>query len=147
MYLKHYGVEGQKWGVQNGPPYPISDATRKRMIMAQRRQDYNNRILMSDEDLQNHIKRLEMEKKYRELNNEMVQSGKSFASKVLKDAWQKTLTNIATGLMVLAVGRGVTAITGSKDFGSTIAKGSYSDSEVKSILDKEKEKEKEKGKK
>ena len=23
-YLAHYGVDGQKWGVRNGPPYPIS---------------------------------------------------------------------------------------------------------------------------
>ena len=25
--LKHYGVEGQKWGVRRGPPYPIDDTT------------------------------------------------------------------------------------------------------------------------
>lgn len=24
-YLAHYGVKGQKWGVRNGPPYPIED--------------------------------------------------------------------------------------------------------------------------
>lgn len=23
-YLVHHGVDGQKWGVQNGPPYPLS---------------------------------------------------------------------------------------------------------------------------
>lgn len=23
-YLVHYGIQGQKWGVQNGPPYPLS---------------------------------------------------------------------------------------------------------------------------
>lgn len=22
-YLKHHGIEGQKWGVRNGPPYPL----------------------------------------------------------------------------------------------------------------------------
>lgn len=22
-YLSHYGVKGQKWGVRNGPPYPL----------------------------------------------------------------------------------------------------------------------------
>ena len=22
-YLEHHGIEGQKWGVKNGPPYPI----------------------------------------------------------------------------------------------------------------------------
>lgn len=25
--LKHHGVKGQKWGVRNGPPYPLKNAT------------------------------------------------------------------------------------------------------------------------
>lgn len=24
-YLKHHGIEGQKWGVRNGPPYPLKN--------------------------------------------------------------------------------------------------------------------------
>lgn len=24
MYLKHHGIKGQKWGVKNGPPYPLT---------------------------------------------------------------------------------------------------------------------------
>lgn len=27
MYLMHHGRKGQKWGVQNGPPYPLDKAT------------------------------------------------------------------------------------------------------------------------
>lgn len=23
LYIKHYGTEGMKWGIRNGPPYPI----------------------------------------------------------------------------------------------------------------------------
>ena len=23
MYLKHHGIEGQRWGKKNGPPYPL----------------------------------------------------------------------------------------------------------------------------
>ena len=35
--LKHHGVQGQKWGVRNGPPYPLSrqGITRK---------EYNNKM-------------------------------------------------------------------------------------------------------
>ena len=25
MYLSHHGIQGQKWGVRNGPPYPIEE--------------------------------------------------------------------------------------------------------------------------
>lgn len=28
--LAHYGIEGQKWGVRRGPPYPIEDTTMKK---------------------------------------------------------------------------------------------------------------------
>ena len=27
--LLHHGIEGQKWGVQNGPPYPLDKTTAK----------------------------------------------------------------------------------------------------------------------
>lgn len=23
-YLMHHGIKGQKWGVENGPPYPLN---------------------------------------------------------------------------------------------------------------------------
>ena len=28
-YVKHHGIKGQKWGVRNGPPYPIEDTVLK----------------------------------------------------------------------------------------------------------------------
>ena len=31
-YLAHHGVKGQKWGVKNGPPYPIGSSLRKVFI-------------------------------------------------------------------------------------------------------------------
>lgn len=24
-YLVHHGIEGQKWGIRNGPPYPLNE--------------------------------------------------------------------------------------------------------------------------
>ena len=23
LYIEHHGIQGQKWGVRNGPPYPL----------------------------------------------------------------------------------------------------------------------------
>lgn len=28
LYLIHHGIDGQKWGVKNGPPYPLSEGAR-----------------------------------------------------------------------------------------------------------------------
>lgn len=29
LYLKHHGIQGQKWGKRNGPPYPLSENASK----------------------------------------------------------------------------------------------------------------------
>lgn len=31
-WLMHHGVEGQKWGVQNGPPYPLEGAGKRKFL-------------------------------------------------------------------------------------------------------------------
>lgn len=31
-WLSHHGISGQRWGVQNGPPYPLSSATHKAVL-------------------------------------------------------------------------------------------------------------------
>lgn len=30
--LQHHGIKGQRWGVQNGPPYPLKDGSRNNKI-------------------------------------------------------------------------------------------------------------------
>ena len=30
--FNHHGIEGQKWGVQNGPPYPLDKETHKQVV-------------------------------------------------------------------------------------------------------------------
>lgn len=30
-YIEHHGIKGQKWGVRNGPPYPIGSSVKKAM--------------------------------------------------------------------------------------------------------------------
>ena len=42
-YLQHHGVKGQKWGVKNGPPYPIQKISKKRV-----QEKYKNYIPIKD---------------------------------------------------------------------------------------------------
>lgn len=30
-YISHHGIEGQQWGVRNGPPYPLSKSTSQKV--------------------------------------------------------------------------------------------------------------------
>lgn len=45
--LYHHGIEGQKWGEQNGPPYPLNAAGRKRLnkqILKMKADEYDNHL-------------------------------------------------------------------------------------------------------
>lgn len=46
-YLFHHGIRGQKWGVRNGPPYPLTDFSPK--ARARRRQERKLRDLTEEE--------------------------------------------------------------------------------------------------
>lgn len=49
--FNHHGIQGQKWGVQNGPPYPLDDSASKQKI---KKSIYNQSKVMNsltDEDL------------------------------------------------------------------------------------------------
>lgn len=36
-YISHHGIEGQKWGVRNGPPYPLDkNETKKKKKLISR---------------------------------------------------------------------------------------------------------------
>ena len=74
--LYHHGIDGQRWGVQHGPPYPLSrsehravvrsqKATEKRNLSYKRSRKFAKR--MNDDDLNATIDRLQREETYRNL--------------------------------------------------------------------------------
>ena len=106
--LTHYGVKGMKWGVRRseaqlararGKKIPTEEDRRK----TEMRRDVKNRRTMSTTDLKNKIERLKMQKQLKDLTEEDLSPGKSFAKKVLSASGQKVVTSIVTGATLYAV--------------------------------------------
>lgn len=92
--LEHYGIEGQKWGVKNGPPYPlerqkgfhrISKKDKARILI-------DNLDDLSLQEIRDLVSRMELEEKLAAWANPPKQKG--FASKMLETTG-KTLLSVA----------------------------------------------------
>lgn len=95
--LYHHGIDGQKWGVKNGPPYPL-DAGRKSFAERKFRTDkgyhknqngrksHKKKVSeMSNEELQRRINRKQLEQRYNELNDAQIARGKNKVVQLVRD--------------------------------------------------------------
>ena len=73
--LKHHGIEGQKWGVKNGPPYPLDEKTVKKVKSKSKEEAMKSgkasevdayKFEMTNEEIRQAINRIEL---YSSLNN------------------------------------------------------------------------------
>lgn len=104
--LRHTGVKGMKWGIRR---YQNPDGTlteegkrRKRHKEERSRQksDYRNRGGLTATELQDNIKRLQLEKQFRELTESEVSPGRKYAEDVLKEVGKRALPAIGTGALL-----------------------------------------------
>lgn len=101
--LSHYGVPGMRWGKRKGS----SGISRKEQASRDRRIDFaQRRRTISDRDLDGLVKRLEQEKKLRNLVDEDLSPGRTFVAKTIKSAGNKIAPAIAAGTAMYVV-RGV----------------------------------------
>lgn len=134
--IEHYGIEGQKWGVRNGPPYPLE---RKRMSASEKRaqklEDKNKQraylskrdkakiVLdksddLSIEELRQAITRIELEEKLKTFNTEKDRrEAKNIVEKSLASAGTKVLTTVIAGASFYAIYKVL-----DKKFGADVAK-------------------------
>lgn len=88
-FLQHYGVKGMRWGQRrsrNVSTKPVRDKTTYRKAPKQ----------LSDAELNRRIRRLELEKKYNELNQPHKSEGKKYVDDLLKSQG-KTVVGAVVG--------------------------------------------------
>ena len=111
-YLSHHGIMGMKWGVWNdetrarrtgsGKRRPTSERQARKDREKDRKHAMKNASLLSDKELDRRIKRLEKEKRLKELSEASLTPGKKMANEILTQNGKKVI-GIAVGMVATAV--------------------------------------------
>ena len=100
--LEHYGVKGMRWGVRRSDAQ-LAKAAAKRESKGSGSTRYSEGPKkLSDDELGARIKRLEAEKRYKELNSRTVSKGEKIAVEVLTTVGKDTATKVLNGTAALA---------------------------------------------
>lgn len=92
--LEHHGVKGMKWGVRK------KRVESSNTVRSDRKSAYKNRRTMSDEELIKRIGRLQLEKQFRDLNEDDLFRGKKIARDIMIGVGSQTLKTIGTGAVL-----------------------------------------------
>ena len=135
-YLSHHGVKGQKWGVENGPPYPLNDVVKaiayrggemsdgrkvanftKRDVRKARKLVNKNMKTMTSEEIKEYKSRLLLEKEMGEIlgtdtTDKLIRNLKNKGIEAVGDSVKRTGTTVLSNLELNAVGAAIEAVFG-----------------------------------
>lgn len=95
-FLEHYGVKGMKWGVRRARRSSSSSGKTTYQKEPKR---------LSDAELSRRIKRLELEKKYNELNSPPPSEGKKYVKSLLENSGKTAAGAVVGGVTTFVVQR------------------------------------------
>lgn len=93
-FIEHHGTRGQKWGIRNAR----SKSSSGKKIGS----DAKN---LSNEEINNRIKRMELEKRYTDLSKPSKSSGKKYAHDILQSSGKSAAATVVGTAASFAVGK------------------------------------------
>lgn len=110
--LYHYGIKGMKWGIRRTPAQLGHMTSKKKTSEAKDEADDTPKKKrsvkdLSDSELQSRIRRLELEKRYKDLSSSSkeVSRGRKFTERVLERAGENIATQFTTYVLGTAVNK------------------------------------------
>ena len=94
--LMHYGVMGMRWGVRRASKR--SGGSKKKKASRQPQQQQQKRR-MSNKELQSRVKRMQLEKQYRDLTNDLTPKTKSKMEKLISTA--DTISKLSSSALTI----------------------------------------------
>jgi hypothetical protein len=103
-FIAHHGVKGMRWGVRNsGNRVRLGKRGQKSKTTYQKPAHR-----LSDADLSKRIKRMEMEKRYSDLNKKdatRIDKGRKFSTGILSNSGRTVATTLVSGAALLAISK------------------------------------------
>lgn len=101
--LEHHGIDGMKWGVRNGPPYPLERQKGAKLSSKQKAKILQDNVdMLTLEDIEKLLKRIELEEKINKLSAEEKKKGNGMVKKILESSGKAIVATAVPALTMYA---------------------------------------------
>lgn len=98
-FLEHFGKKGMRWGVRN----KRSGVSKSKSSSKHKTTFQKSPSRLTDAQLNTRIKRMELEKKYKDLNQKDVAKGKKFGGDILHNSGKQIATTLIVGAAMVGI--------------------------------------------